>query len=219
MVWPVPSWVVAAVASGLTVISLLAVNALAQQTDPSQKKKDDIPDAPSASRPFPGPMPPPSSSQPSNPRPSDSTAPPPNQAPPTESNPASPADASFWPILFAFSRDGSLVWAPALREVIEWKGGPKRFSGAAHIAASVRAKDRNRTPPDSTPSEGRRMGIHGVVERLPQATEVRHDQSQRFRPGARMRPRLLVPPPIAQSRGWISPGCRVRDATVRMICP
>ena len=97
MVWPVTSRVVAAVASGLTLISLLAGTALAQQTDPSQKKKDHIPDAPSASRPFPGPMPPPSSSQPSNPRPSDSAAPPPNQAPPTESNPASPADANSLP--------------------------------------------------------------------------------------------------------------------------
>jgi hypothetical protein len=28
---------------------------------------------------------------------------------------ASPADASFWPVLSAFSLDGSFVWARALR--------------------------------------------------------------------------------------------------------
>jgi VWFA-related protein len=61
----------------------------AQQTE---QKKDDIPDAPSASRPFPGPVPPPSAPRPANqPRP-DSGTPPPNQAPPTQANPAAPAD-------------------------------------------------------------------------------------------------------------------------------
>jgi len=61
----------------------------AQQTE---QKKDDIPDAPSASRPFPGPVPPPSAPRPANqPRP-DSGTPPPNQAPPPEANPAAPAD-------------------------------------------------------------------------------------------------------------------------------
>jgi VWFA-related protein len=69
--------------------------AAAQQTD--QKKKDDIPDAPSASRPFPGPLPPPSAPPPSNGPSSDSGTPPPNQAPPTESNPAAPADANSLP--------------------------------------------------------------------------------------------------------------------------
>lgn len=69
--------------------------ALAQQN--GDTRKDDIPDAPSATRPFPGPMPPPSSQRPANPPPSDTGTPPPNQAPPTEANPAAPADPNALP--------------------------------------------------------------------------------------------------------------------------
>ena len=69
--------------------------ALAQQN--GDARKDDIPDAPSATRPFPGPMPPPSSQRPANPPPSDTGTPPPNQAPPTEANPAAPADPNALP--------------------------------------------------------------------------------------------------------------------------
>ena len=70
----------------LVAFCLASGAAVAQQTE---QKKDDIPDAPSASRPFPGNLPPPSN--PSNPPQSDSGTPAPNQAPPTEANPAPPA--------------------------------------------------------------------------------------------------------------------------------
>jgi VWFA-related protein len=78
----------------LAALCLASGMAVAQQTE---QKKDDIPDAPSASRPFPGPVPPPSAPRPSNPPQSDSGTPPPNQAPPTEANPAAPADANSLP--------------------------------------------------------------------------------------------------------------------------
>src|SRR5258708_3164140 len=56
------SW--GALAAALVAFCLASGTALAQQTE---QKKDDIPDAPSASRPFPGNLPPPSN--PSNPAP------------------------------------------------------------------------------------------------------------------------------------------------------
>jgi VWFA-related protein len=75
------------------------VTAGAQNTE--QKKKDDIPDAPSASRPLPGNLPPPSNPSspnppPSNPSPSNLGTQP-NQAPPNDANPASPPDANSLP--------------------------------------------------------------------------------------------------------------------------
>src|SRR5882757_1834103 len=67
-----------ALAAILMAFCLVSVMATAQQTDQNQsdqkQKKDDIPDAPSASRPFPG-----------------------NLPPPTEGNPASPPDANSLP--------------------------------------------------------------------------------------------------------------------------
>jgi VWFA-related protein len=77
-------------------LALCLVSGMAAAQQPDQKKKDDIPDAPSASRPFPGNLPP-SSAPPSNPPAPDSATPPPNQAPPTENNPTSPADANSLP--------------------------------------------------------------------------------------------------------------------------
>ena len=76
----------------LLAVCLASGMAAAQQGD--EKKKDDIPDAPSATRPFPGNLPPPSnpSNPPNSTRP-DSGTPPPNQAPPTEANPAAPASS------------------------------------------------------------------------------------------------------------------------------
>jgi VWFA-related protein len=78
---------------------LASVTAGAQNTEP--KKKDDIPDAPSASRPLPGNLPPPSNPSspnppPSNPSPSNPGTQP-NQAPPNDANPASPPDANSLP--------------------------------------------------------------------------------------------------------------------------
>ncbi len=61
---------------------------LAQQ---QEQPKQDIPDAPSASRPFPG-APPPSTSNPGSPPPNQ-PPPPPNHAPPTEANPEEPVYA------------------------------------------------------------------------------------------------------------------------------
>jgi VWFA-related protein len=91
-----------ALAAILIAFCLLSAMATAQQTDQNQsdqkQKKDDIPDAPSASRPFPGNLPPSSPAPPpSNQPPSDSGTPGPNQAPPTEGNPASPPDANSLP--------------------------------------------------------------------------------------------------------------------------
>src|SRR5229473_2054214 len=83
-----------ALVATLAAFCLASGMAVAQQTE---QKKDDIPDAPSATRPFPGPVPPPSAPRPSNPPQSDSGSPPANQAPPTEANPASPADANSLP--------------------------------------------------------------------------------------------------------------------------
>jgi len=91
-----------ALAAILMAFCLVSVMATAQQTDQNQsdqkQKKDDIPDAPSASRPFPGNLPPSSSAPPPSNQPrSDSGTPGPNQAPPTEGNPASPPDANSLP--------------------------------------------------------------------------------------------------------------------------
>jgi VWFA-related protein len=94
--------VLAAILVALCLASGPAAARQANQADPKsnqknpQTKQDDIPDAPSASRPFPGNMPP-SSGPPSAPPPSDAGAPPPNQAPPTESSPAAPADPNALP--------------------------------------------------------------------------------------------------------------------------
>ncbi len=76
-----------ALVSGLAAFLLASGVAIAQQAE--QKKKEDIPDAPSATRPFPVTLPPSSAPPQSNPG-----TPPPNQAPPTEANPAAPADAN-----------------------------------------------------------------------------------------------------------------------------
>ena len=61
----------------------LSSGAIIEQQEPS---KQDIPDAPSASRPFPG-APPSSQTPPPSEAPRPNQAPPPNQPPPTESNP------------------------------------------------------------------------------------------------------------------------------------
>jgi VWFA-related protein len=76
----------------LLAVCLASGMAAAQQGD--EKKKDDIPDAPSATRPFPGNLPPPSnpSNPPNSTRP-DSGTPPQNQAPPTQANPAAPSSS------------------------------------------------------------------------------------------------------------------------------
>ena len=84
-----------ALTAAFVAFCLACGTANAQQ--PEQKKKEDIPDAPSASRPFPANLPPSSTSPPSNPHPSNSGTPPPNQAPPTESNPGSPPDPNSLP--------------------------------------------------------------------------------------------------------------------------
>ncbi len=76
--------IAAAMGSAILAICLASGTAVArQQEQPKQDQtKQDIPDAPSASRPFPG-VPPPSSSNPAPPP--ASQAPPPNQPPPKES--------------------------------------------------------------------------------------------------------------------------------------
>jgi VWFA-related protein len=76
--------IVAAIDSAILAICLASGTAVArQQEQPKQDQtKQDIPDAPSASRPFPG-APPPSSSNPAPPP--TSQAPPPNQPPPKDS--------------------------------------------------------------------------------------------------------------------------------------
>jgi len=85
--------VLRAFAAVLVVFWLASGAVVAQETE---KNKEDIPDAPSSSRPFPGPLPPPSAPG-SRPRSSEPGTPPPNQAPPTEANPAAPPDADSLP--------------------------------------------------------------------------------------------------------------------------
>jgi VWFA-related protein len=98
--WVSKSWVnesmtgaaLTGLAGALAMFCLACGTASAQQPE---QKKDDIPDAPSASRPFPGNLPPSSNPPPSNQAPPDAGTPPPNQAPPTEANPASSPDSNL----------------------------------------------------------------------------------------------------------------------------